>query len=220
MGKVAASKSIYPVIGVHCNPKGVSFPSEETIAILSWRTPKTVRTGIKGLLHYPGFHVERYVTNRGHRANKYKLDAPPDEKGRSFAFYKCVVTGGNWSQLTPGAHALYPVMMTFSFFDFENYEYLENTEFGDNVQDMIECGYYQRRKYDFCDADIKVMAEFAGIGKSTVVSALISLEQAFLVEKIEPINKNDTWKVFRSPPRRYQTNWLNEKTFKRYGKPF
>jgi len=171
-------------------------------------------------MHYPGFTIERCVTNRGHRANKYYLNIPPDEKGRSFSFFKCVVTGGNWSLLTPGAHSLYPVMMTFSFFNFENYEYLENTEFGDNVQDMIECGYYQRRKYDFCDADIKVMAEFAGIGKRTVVTALKALEHKYLIEKINPINKNDTWKVFRCPPTRYTANSLNEKTIKRYGKPF
>jgi hypothetical protein len=48
-----ASKSVYPVILVHCNARGTAFPGQETIAILSGRTEKTVREGIKGL---EGFH--------------------------------------------------------------------------------------------------------------------------------------------------------------------
>ncbi len=41
-----ASKSVYPVILVHCNAKGMAFPGQKTIAILSGRTEKTVREGI------------------------------------------------------------------------------------------------------------------------------------------------------------------------------
>jgi len=213
-----ASQSIYPVIAVHCNSKGIAFPSEETIAILSGRTSKTVRSGIAGLMHYPGFTIERYVTSRGNRAIKYKLDIVPGERGRWFPFYKCVVEGGNWSLLPPGAQALYPVIKTFAFFDCEEYCDRENLDYGYNLQEMIESGCFQNREYDYCNADIKVMAEYAGIGTSTVSKALIELEQAFLVEKIECINENDTWKVFRMPPKRYIPDWLNGKTKKRYGK--
>jgi hypothetical protein len=49
-------------------------------------------------MHYPGVTVERYVTGRGHRGIKYHLDIPPEEKGRSFSFYKCIVAGGKVEQ--------------------------------------------------------------------------------------------------------------------------
>jgi len=214
-----ASKSIYSVIAVHCDLKGVAFPSEQTIAILSGRTPKTVRHGIAGLMHYPDITIKRYVTNRGHRALKYHFKST-DEKGKSFAFYKCIVTGGNWSQLTPGAHALYPVMRVFSFFDGVEYSYNEGIEYGHDVQSMIEDGEYQNRRYDFCNSDIDVLAEYAGIGRKTVTRGLTRLEDAILIEKTTPINDRDTWKIFRIPPKVYKADWLNEKAFRRYGKSF
>jgi hypothetical protein len=213
-----ASKSILPVIAVYCNSKGIAFPSEETIAILSGRTPKTVRAGIKGLLHYPGFTKDRYLTSRGHRANKYRLNIPAKERGRIFAFHKCIVDGGNWLKLRPGAHALYIVIRTFAFFDCEEYCGREDLEYGYDLQEMIESGYFQDRKYDFCDADIEAMAEYAGIGISTASRALVDLERAYLVEKIESINGNDTWKVFIIPAKRYKADELNGEVSKRFGK--
>jgi hypothetical protein len=214
-----ASKSIYPVIAVHCDSKGIAFPSEQTIAILSGRTPKTVRHGIAGLMHYPGITIERYVTGRGHRGIKYHLDIPPEERGRSFSFYKCIVAGGNWSQLTPGAHSLYPVMQAFSFFDSEEYSYIEDTEYGHDIQSMIEDGEYQNRVYDFCNADIDVLADFAGIGKKTAITSLTQLEDHFLIEQASSIDDRDTWKIFRTPPKIYKADWLNGEASRRYGKP-
>ncbi len=213
-----ASKSIYPVIALHCNSKGVAFPSEETIGILSWRTPKTVRAGIEGLMRYPGFTIDRYVTSRGRRAIKYRLNIPPEEKGRIFAFYKCIVTGGNWLKLRPGAHALFPVMKTFAFFDCEEYCGREDLEYSYDLQEMIESGYFQNRKYDFCNADIEVMAEYSGIGVQTVSRALLDLERAYLVEKIESLNENDAWKIFRIPAKRCEADKLNGEASERFGK--
>ena len=215
-----ASKSIYPVIVVHCNTKGIAYPSELTLAILSGRTPKTVRAGIAGLMYYPGFTIERYVTSRGHRALRYVLNIPPNEKGRTFNLYKCIVTGGNWSLLTPGAQALYPVMKTFSFFDGDEYSDREGTEFGYDIQGMIEAGEFQIRKYDFCNADLNILSEYAGIGKKTTINGLEKLEDNFLIKKTDPIDDRDTWKVYRVPPKIFKSDWLNEKALKRYGKTF
>ena len=210
-----ASKSIYPVVAVHCNSKGVAFPSEETIAILSGRTPKTVREGIAGLLGYPGFTIERYITSRGRRSIKYHLKKTPDEKGRGFAFHKCIVDGGNWSFLTPSAHALYPVMRAFNFFDGDKYSELEDTEYGYHIQAMIEDGEFQKRKYNFCNADIEILAEYAGITKRSIYRALTSLKEALLTEETYPIDENDTWKIYRTPDR-WDPNLLNHIAFKKF----
>ena len=39
------------------------------------------------------------------------------------------------------------------------------------------------RRWEFCEADIDVLAEFAGIDKRSVVVALSSLEENFLIER-------------------------------------
>ena len=100
-----ASKAIYPVIGVHTNEHGWAFPSEQTIAILSGISENTVRKGIHGLLEVPGFEVEKYVTTRGYKANRYFINPPPKRKDTSFFFHKLVVTGGNWMKLRSTAKA-------------------------------------------------------------------------------------------------------------------
>lgn len=188
-----ASKSIYPVIAVHCDKEGVAFPGQLTIAILSGRTPKTVRDGISGLIGYPGFKVNKKITNTGHRAKKYKIDPAPNDRGRSFRFYKCFVYGGNWSQLTPSAQALYPVIQTFSLFDFEEYAFYEEEECEDLCHtEYFKDGHFKQRKYDFVNAEKDILAEYAGIGISTTYAALESLEEEFLIEKIDPINGHDT----------------------------
>ena len=197
----SASKSIYPVIGVHCDKSGLAFPSEETIAILSGRTPKTVIEGIAGLKESRvGFKVERYVTGRGHRANKYYLSLPPKEKGRTFFFYKAVIEGGNWLHLSPTAQALYPVMKSFVFWDF----FEEETE----EEDSIEV--YANRDYDLSNPDQDVMCEYAGISHRSLYDALESLEEHDLIEKTDPYDGQDTWKVFRLPSKIYKRDYLNE----------
>lgn len=211
-----ASKAIYPVIGVHCNVKGVAFPSELTIAILSGCTEKTVREGQKGLMGLRGFRIERYITNRGKRAIKYRINPPPMRKGQVFFFHKAVVEGGNWLHLTPTAQALYPVLRTFSFFDY--YEYMDRE--CDEPDYDEECEIFKNRKYDLVNADIQVMAEFAGISIKSIPPAMESLKDNFLIEETEPVDGDysPTWKLFLIPPKYFLRDWLNQKTAKRYGK--
>ncbi|MFH2061064.1 MAG: helix-turn-helix domain-containing protein [Pseudomonadota bacterium] len=215
-----ASKAIYSVIMCHRNKHGIAIPSQETIAILSGTTEKTVRVGIDGLLTFPGFRVESYVTSRGHRAKKYITELPPREKGRAFPFFKSVITGGNWSRLKPSAQALYPVLRTFSFFDGEEYAVRidDDREYYYNVDDMIGDGVFWEREFDFVDADDDILAEYAGIGINSLNSAISDLEEHFLIEKTEPIaGSRKTFKVFRTPPMRYTPEGMNRKIAKRNG---
>jgi len=210
-----ASKSIYPVIAVHCDEGGVAFPSEQTIAIKCGCTRKTVGKGLKGLRGLPGLDIGKYTTGRGHKAYKYNIRPTPEEKGRSFPFRKIIVDGGNWSQLIPSAQALYPVIRTFAFFDFEyflevgpDYEGEENEFFTD--------GYYRHRGFDFFYGDIDEMAKYAGIGKRTAHNAIQSLEDKNLLRNTMSIDGYKTWKVFIDPPKIYRHEWLNDQVNKRY----
>jgi hypothetical protein len=214
-----ASKSIFPVIAVHCNKNGVAFPSQETIAILAGCTEKTVRIGIEGLMGFPSFNVERYTTRTGHRGIKYHINLVEHKKGLTFPFYKCIVDGGNWSLLSQSAQALFLVIKTFAFFDFNGYaEHMELDDIDELDFFSPDNSYFQNREYDFFDAEIDVIAEYSGIGRSTVYTALSSLAEHCLIERTESIRGYDTWKVFRIPPSFYKREWLNKKVNKKYGK--
>lgn len=215
-----ASKSVYPVILVHCNKKGTAFPSQMTIAILSGRTEKTVREGIKGLQGFPGFKAHKTFSLRGRPSFKYKINITPDEKGRSFALYKCLFESGHWSRLSPCAHSLYIVMKTFAFFDGEFYCQLEHSDEyeGYNVNELIENGIYQERKYDFVIANMDHLAECAGINSDRGLhDALDILGKNHLIKPTEPFDGCDTWKIFRKPPIYFPPSMLNDTVKKRYG---
>lgn len=210
-----ASKRIFPVIGVHCNASGIAFPSEQTIAILTGCAEKTVREGIKGLMGFPNFRKERWVTNRGHRANKYIITLPPREKGIAFFFYKAIITGGNWYRLIPSAQALYPVVQTFSFFEYFSDANWPNGEEPHYIDDYGDTSLFSDREYDLMNADIDVLVEYSGINRSSVYNAIHSLEENFLIGKAEPFDSLPTWKIFMIPPKRYEHEWLNENSLKR-----
>jgi hypothetical protein len=209
-----SSKAIYPVIGVHCNAKGVAYPSERTIAILTGCAEKTVREGLKGLSALIG--IEHKVTNRGHFQNIYHYPVPPIKKGRVFFFHKAIILGGNWQELDESAQALYPVMKHFSFLDFEEYDSIEYEESLDRAYLGDYADAYSVREYDFCNADIEALAEYAGIGRSTTYEAIRSLENKNLIAKTDPLNFAPTWKVFIIPPKYFKTEYLNEKISSRY----
>ena len=206
------SKSILPVIGVHCNKSGVCNPSKETIAIMAGCCEKTVYNGLQGLQKYPGFEMSQYVTSRGRKANKYRIVPPAMEKGLSFDFYKSIITGAIWQYLTPKAHALYMVMRHFGFHDQHTYMALEEE---DNIYDLDDMQMFASRKFDFCEAEIPVLAEYAGIGLGTAEAALEELIRFFLVEKIED-EEYPPWKVIIRPQYHYVSESLNQKISERY----
>jgi hypothetical protein len=80
-----------------------------------------------------------------------------------------------------------------------------------------EDNYYAIREYDYCDADMVVLAEYAGISRSSAYDAIGSLENNSLIERTRPLNNNPTWKVYVTPPKYFKREYLNEKIAKRYG---
>ena len=212
----SATKRIYPVIAVHANKEGIAWPSQETVAIITGCTEKTVREGIKGLFRLPNHKIERYVTSRGNRGIKYRFPIAPDERGRIFNFHKSVIDGGNWHMLKPTAQALYPVVKTFSYFDY--YEYLESLNDKDadklpDATDFFAADFYKERKWDFLNADLDVLAEYAGIGSRSVNNALENLEERNLVVSFGDCH----WKVMTVPRKYYIRDFLNGKIGERYG---
>ncbi|ACL05863.1 hypothetical protein Dalk_4181 [Desulfatibacillum aliphaticivorans] len=215
-----ASKSIYPVIGVHCNKDGLAFPGQETIAILAGITPKTVRSGIEGLLRLPNFTVQSYYSNRGRVAKKYQLKLPDKDRSKTyFGFSKRFIDGGNWSQLKPGAHALFPVIQRCSWFDYDYYIESKDGELEYNPSEFFS-EHYGEREYDFLDAELGFLTSRAGVGQTTVLAALEELEKRYFIEETENFWRRGSraWKVFLTPPMIYKPEWLNEQAQKRYGK--
>jgi len=205
-----ASKAIFPVIGVHCDKKGWAFPSELTIAILAGVCVKTVREGIKGLRRSGFLTVDTYVSARGHRANKYFIKPLPQYEGASFFFYKAVVSGGNWLHLTRSAQALYPVLKAYAFYD-----YLACIHEMQLRSDHVGVS-YEEREFDFVNADLGVMAEYAGISLKSVEKALESLEEHGLIEEASPIDDLLTWMIHLMPLETYDADDLNDSAAERY----
>jgi hypothetical protein len=200
-----AAKTVFPVIAAHTDAAGHAFPSEQTIAILSGLTEKTARAGIHGLEALPGFTASPYVTARGRRSKRFHVKAPPIEIGRSFPFFKCILDGGNWSQLTPTAHALYPVMRTFGHFDF--YDAPED-ETADPSAFKEE---YIRRTFDLCEAEPDILADAAGISRKSLGAAMQSLVECHLLEQTD-----EGLRVYLIPPRVFKPSWLNKRVAERY----
>ena len=163
-----AAKSIFPAIAVHCNAKGKCYPTQKTIADLSGRTEKTVWAGIKGLAEneFSELKVSK-VKMQGMQwpGNHYYLKFPSTNY---FPFYKSLIDDGKWRQLKPSAQALYPVMRCL----------------GDDLSFDEE--------YDYCRERKKVLADYAGISRTSIQAALRSLESANL---IKPIDGGFAWKV-------------------------
>lgn len=206
-----ASMAIFPVIACHVNEIGVAWPSEQTIAILSGLSDKSVRKGIRGLEDFPVFKFSEYVTKRGKRSKKFYVDLPKEHtKGEDFPFYRFVLESGFWRQLKPVAKALYPVMKTFSYFDIEQYIDIEELEAEEKEFEDV----YYHREYDFCEADLDVMIEHAGIHRTSLAEALHDLENKLLIETIVP----NRWKVFLRTKEDtfFRRDYLNNQVLKSY----
>jgi hypothetical protein len=108
-------------------------------------------------------------------------------------------------------------MRTFSFFDGVIYSELEDTVYGYDVHGLIKEGLYQERKYDFVNAEIDNLAEYAGLCSDTVRDALQKLEKIGLIEETCSINGYDTFKIFRIPKTVYRRRCLNDWIEERYG---
>ena len=205
-----SSKGILPVIASHSNDSGESFPGEQTIAALSGWTDKKVRQGVNGLVGFPGFEVSHYITKRGRRSKRFKMVFPPEgEKERSLFFHKIIIEGGNWRELKPASQALYPVMRYFGYFDSELYTLDEDD---DSLLEMEVPELYKIRKWDLCEAEISLMAKYAGIDRRSVYAALPDLERNHLIKENGPNDEGArTWKVYLIPPFHWKAGYVNKK---------
>lgn len=163
-----ASKSIFPVIAIHCNAKGECYPTQQTIADLSGRIEKTVWAGINGLAEneFSGIKISK-IKMKGMQwpGNFYYFKFPSTNY---FPFYKSLIICGKWHQLKSTAQALYPVMRCLG----------DDLSFDEN--------------YDYCSEKKKVLADYAGISRTSIQAALKSLEGAKL---IKPVEDGFAWKV-------------------------
>ena len=185
-----SSKAVFPVIACHANNKGEAFPGEQTIAILAGISNKIVREGIRGLEAFPNFRCDYYLSRRGKRAKRFFLNIPSSNNGGSaFPFYKFILEAGIWREMRPIAKALYPVLRYFGFFDINLYSELEGLEFCETDTEEV----FPDREYDLCEAELKILAEFAGIHRNSINAALNDLVRNFL---IEPLTVLSGWKVF------------------------
>jgi hypothetical protein len=207
-----SSKTVFPVIACHANNKGEAFPGEQTIAIIAGISDKIVREGIRGLEAFPNFRYDYYLSRRGKRSKRFFINIPSNNnRGSAFPFYKFILEAGIWREMRPTAKALYPVLRHFGFFDINLYSEIEDLEFCE--ADMEEVFPY--REYDFCDADLGILAEFAGIHRNSIKAALDDLERNFL---IQPLVVYSGWKVFlRSKDNTiWKRDYLNKKILSSY----
>jgi hypothetical protein len=207
-----ASRSIYPVILNFKNGvSGLSFPCQETIAILSGTCETTVSNGIKHLDGFPDLKIIPYITGNGKRSNQFQIKAQPNIRGRSFPFKSSVFTGGNWSQLKPTAQSLYPVLRCFSYFDLNTYG--ADEDLGTDPDDFEYN--FNNRKYEYFDGEMDILAQHAGITNRSLTSAFESLEESELIEWFDEVGWRG-WKVFIEPKLRFKQSFLNEKSIKKF----
>lgn len=205
----AAGKAVYPVIASYRNGStGEAFPSERTIASLSGRSDKTVRQGIRQLDGFPGISCRKYRTRTGKMSKKFTVAQPEIGDGASFPFFKSVFEGGLWSELTPTAQALYPVMRCLSGIEYELYMAVED-------DDCLERGDFLKRKWDLCEAPKSLLSDLAGINYRSVNEALKCLEKCDLAK---PFNYDGIkgYKVTVRPYSHFKPRYLNEKLSIKY----
>jgi hypothetical protein len=211
------AKAIFPVIAAHADEQGRAFPGERTIAILSGRTDKMVREGIRQLQDFPPVQVNPYVTKNGRRAKRFhvKLPKQPD-RGTAFPFHRMIIEGGNWSLLKPTARALYPVMRYFGFFDIDLYMDIDDPNGDVEAMDFEEV--YKGRDCDYCEAEKGIMLDLSGISRRSMAEALQDLENHHLIQPIPPNEMGISgWKVFLHAPMYYKRAYLNQRSREAYG---
>ena len=208
-----ASKAVLPIILKHLNEDGTCFPSQQTIAILAGITEKTVRHGLKGLDGLPGYETEKYISRRGHIAYKYRMRAIP-EHPKSISICHGFFNGGNWSQLTPSAKAVYPVLKYFAWWDFGIYR--EDEEIIEHEGEDLSGQNYPHRSYDYADPDRECVSSISGIATRSVGSAYDSLIDCHFIELHEPSMGRETWKLFVDPQMVFKPDYLNRQARERY----
>lgn len=212
-----SSKSVYPVIGCHCNAEGKAFPSQQTIGDLAGLTRKTVREGVEGLMALPWFTISNKINAKGMRTKMYVID---QDKTLMFPFHKSILESGIWRELSTGnnsksAHAVYCVCRAYGFQDVDLFNETEKTDHG---EDDFWTDVYPYRDFDFLEAHLDVIAEKAGVSINTAQKAMNALMELWLLEFDELAY---CYRILFTPKKYFKREYLNselEKTQERPGK--
>jgi hypothetical protein len=201
-----SSKSVYPVIGCHCNAKGEAWPSIQTIADLAGITRKTAGEGIKGLMKLPWFTIKSRITKRGLRSKKYIIE---QDRRPMFPFHKTIIESGAWRMLSmegksKAAHAVYCVCRSFGFMDYDYYNDVEDTDYPENE---FWTEVYPGREYDFMQAEIDIIATKAGVYVPTVEKAIQALIDNYLMEYDD---RAECYRIYLYPQKQYSAEYLNK----------
>lgn len=198
-----ASKSIYPVILKHVNAQGYCFPSVFKIAQIAGVTEKTVGKGLKGLEGFPDFRKEKYMTRRGHTAYRYNFK-PVAEEVKTISIKHGIFNGSNWSQLTPCAKAIYPVLQYFCWWNYDFYFEYEEIDYENDDDSVSPENPIPQRKYDFISPENEYVAQLAGISIRSTKSAYQSLSDNYLIVEDERMFEGrKTWRLFIQPPQTF-----------------
>jgi predicted transcriptional regulator len=192
----SAAKCVYPVIGVHANLKGEAWPAMQRIGDLSGLTRQTVSKAVRALSRAQIVHNSFRVTERGHVQYTYQLPLPKQGRRRAFFFDRSLVDDGVWASLSTPAKALYPVLRTYAYPDFECYD------IEDDQAEAMQ-GRYADLDYEFCDPDPWVLANHSNLSESSIYRGLRSLLEHGLLEETDVHCDDDSprkrWKVYRAP---------------------
>jgi len=136
----------------------------------------------------------------------------------SFSFYKSVIDHGQWRILridekSRAAHAVYCTLMSYSFFDINFYNEIEDEFYYENDLPEFYQDIFPYREYDFVKADFNVVAELSGIDHKTAVKAYQALMGVELLKELPDTihgENRQVWQIFRTPPVSYKRSYLNE----------
>lgn len=205
-GLNSAGKAIYPVILKFANKNGLSYPSQETIGIVSGIAQKTVRTGIESLLKFPNFSLNKRLTNRGHYLCHYRIKPAYRVDSKTIFINHAFFNGGNWQQLSSIGKAVYPVLKHFSWWNPELYGDLQN----EYIAPIETLDTYKYREFDFAFPEYQAIAELSGVNIRSIPSAMKSLADCEFIEKTDPVDGHMTFKLFVEPPHTFPIKHLNK----------
>jgi hypothetical protein len=209
------AKAVYLPIASYCDTKGVAFPGEVTIAILSGLTEKVVRMAARDLQQkkFTGFTISYRRTRHG-KAKSYYITPPPPKLRDATFWPKGIFVRGVWRVLSPSAKALLPVFRCFAQWDHDLYSSEEEDE-GDLCDPRLSNQFYRSRKWDVYHESAmpgpedkgtnlparKALAQYAGIALQPLYDAFAELEAAGWVEKFGTNDEGKRrWKVYTLPP--------------------
>ena len=100
------------------------------------------------------------------------------------------------------AKAVYPVLRTFSGWDKEEAELLEEVNLSDDEEVKQS---YGEREFEYSEVEPGVIAKYSGVSRPRVFDALADLKKRFMIEP-----NSGHWKVYLNPPKYYKREFLNE----------